>query len=117
MAEGPRLRWSHARPGREPTITPEAKVWLVSLVCRKAKDLAIPDERVDNAASSPPRSRAWTRGGHACLANLAQGTVCKIIDQEEVKPHKVRYDLEQRIPDLQEDGRSAVRSSSRSEEF
>ena len=27
---------------------------------------------VDNAASGPPRSRAWTRGGHACLANLAQ---------------------------------------------
>src|SRR5579859_6235674 len=32
------------------------------------------------------------------LANLAQGTVCKILDQEEVKPHKVRYYLEQRDP-------------------
>jgi hypothetical protein len=28
--------------------------------------------------------------GHACLANLAQGTVYKILDQEEVKPNKVR---------------------------
>ena len=56
---------------------------------------------VDNAASGPPRSRAWTRG-HACLANLAQGTVCKILDQEEVKPHKVRYYLEQRDPDFAE---------------
>ena len=27
------------RPGKEPTITPEAKAWLVSLACRKAKDL------------------------------------------------------------------------------
>ncbi len=26
------------RPGREPTITAEAKTWLVSLACRKAKD-------------------------------------------------------------------------------
>ena len=32
--------------------------------------------------------------------NLAQGTVCKILDQEEVKPHKVRYYLEQRDPDF-----------------
>jgi hypothetical protein len=40
--------------------------------------------------------------GHACLANLAQGTVCKILDQEEVKPHKVRYYLEQRDPDFAE---------------
>ena len=26
------------RPGKEPTITPEAKAWLVSLACDKAKD-------------------------------------------------------------------------------
>jgi hypothetical protein len=42
------------------------------------------------------------RRGHAFLAHLAQGTVCKILDQEEVKPHKVRYYLEQRDPDFAE---------------
>ena len=36
------------------------------------------------------------------FAHLAQGTVCKILDQEEVKPHKVRYYLEQRDPDFAE---------------
>ena len=40
--------------------------------------------------------------GHACLADLVQGTVCKILDQDEVKPHKVRYYLEQRDPDFAE---------------
>jgi hypothetical protein len=30
------------------------------------------------------------------LANLVQGTVCKILGQEEIKPHKVRYYLENR---------------------
>src|SRR5580658_6607780 len=39
--------------------------------------------------------------GHTCLANLAQGTVCRILDQE-VKTHKVRYYLEQRDPDFAE---------------
>jgi hypothetical protein len=34
--------------------------------------------------------------GHACLLRLAQGTVCKILDQHEVQPHKVRYYLERR---------------------
>jgi hypothetical protein len=39
---------------------------------------------------------------HACEnapsagANLVQGTVCKILDQEEIKPHKVRYYLVRR---------------------
>src|ERR1700756_1109717 len=32
------------RPGREPSITLEAKAWLVSLACRKAKDLGYPHE-------------------------------------------------------------------------
>ena len=36
--------------------------------------------------------------GHACLSSLAQGTVCKILDAQEVKPHKVRYYLERRDP-------------------
>jgi hypothetical protein len=30
------------RPGREPTITIEAKAWLVDLACRKAKDFGYP---------------------------------------------------------------------------
>jgi transposase len=34
--------------------------------------------------------------GHPCLTRLAQGTVCKILDQHEVKPHKVRYYLQRR---------------------
>jgi hypothetical protein len=32
------------RPGKEPTITAEAKAWLVDLACRKAKDLGYPHE-------------------------------------------------------------------------
>jgi hypothetical protein len=32
------------RPSREPTITAEARAWLVSLACRKAKELGYPHE-------------------------------------------------------------------------
>jgi len=28
---------------------------------------------------------------HECIANLAQGTLCKILAAYEIKPHKVRY--------------------------
>ena len=31
------------RPGKEPTITPQAKAWLVSLACDKAKEHGGPD--------------------------------------------------------------------------
>jgi hypothetical protein len=37
---------------------------------------------------------------HVCLAGLAPGTVRKILDAGEVKPHKVRYYLERRDPEF-----------------
>src|SRR5205823_6612384 len=40
--------------------------------------------------------------GHGCLANLVQGTVCKILGQEEIKPHKVRYHLERRDAEFEQ---------------
>ena len=38
--------------------------------------------------------------GHGCLAKLVQGTVCKILNGQEVKPHKVRYYLVRRDPEF-----------------
>jgi transposase len=32
------------RPGKQPTITTEAKAWVVNLACRKAKELGYPHE-------------------------------------------------------------------------
>ena len=40
--------------------------------------------------------------GHECLARLVQGTVCKILGQEEIKPHKVRYYLERRDAEFEQ---------------
>src|SRR5580693_2260217 len=90
------------RSGKEPTITAEAKAWLVSLACRKAKELGYPHELWTTRLLARHAREHGPAEGHACLANLAQGTVCKILDQEEVKPHKVRYYLEQRDPDFAE---------------
>jgi hypothetical protein len=45
VAEGPMAALDdRPRPGRKRTITLEAKAWLVSLACRKAKDLGYPHE-------------------------------------------------------------------------
>jgi len=90
------------RSGREPTITLEAKAWLVSLACRKAKDLGYPHELWTTRLLARHARAYGPAEGHACLADLVQGTVCKILDQDEVKPHKVRYYLEQRDPDFAE---------------
>jgi transposase len=90
------------RPGREPTITAEAKAWLTSLACRKAKDLGYPHELWTTRLLARHARAHGPPEGHACLAKLVQGTVCKILDEQEVKPHKVRYYLERRDPEFKE---------------
>jgi transposase len=79
------------RPGREPSITLEAKAWLTSLSCRKAKELGYPHELWTTRLLARHAREHGPAEGHPCLANWAQGTLCKILDSEEVKPHKVRY--------------------------
>ncbi len=90
------------RPGKEPTITPEAKAWLVSLACRKAKDLGYPHEVWTTRLLARHAREHGPAQGHVCLGKLVQGTVCKILNEQEVKPHKVRYYLERRDPEFKE---------------
>ncbi len=90
------------RPGKEPTITSEAKAWLVSLACRKAKDLGYPHELWTTRLLARHAREHGPAAGHACLANLVQGTVCKIFDRHEVRPHKVRYYLERRDAEFEQ---------------
>jgi transposase len=84
------------RPGRAPRITDDAKAWLVSLACEKAKAHGYPHELWTTRLLARHIREHAAAAGHPCLARIAQGTVCKILDRHEVKPHKVRYYLERR---------------------
>src|SRR6185437_6861033 len=88
--------------GKEPTITPEPKAWLVSLACDKAKDHGYPHELWTTRLLARHAREHGPAAGHKCLANLVQGTVCKILGKEEIKPHKVRYYLENRDAEFEQ---------------
>ena len=88
------------RAGRDPVMTAEAKTWLVALACRKAKELGYPHELWTTRLLAAHARQHGPTAGHPSLAKLAQGTVCKILAEHEVKPHKVRYYLKSVIPNL-----------------
>jgi transposase len=90
------------RPGKEPTITPEAKAWLISLACDKAKEHGYPHELWTTRLLARHAREHGPAAGHRCLAKLVQGTVCKILNREEIKPHKVRYYLECRDAEFEQ---------------
>jgi transposase len=84
------------RPGKAPRLTPEAKAWLVSLACQKAKDLGYPHELWTTRLLARHAREHAAAAGHPCMASIVQGTVCKILARHEIRPHKVRYYLERR---------------------
>ena len=88
------------RPGREPVITDEARTFIVDLACRKAKDFGYPHELWTTRLLAKHIRQYGPTAGHACLTKLAQGTLCKIIGRQDIKPHKVRYYLERRDPEF-----------------
>src|SRR3974390_2288557 len=90
------------RPGKAPVITPEAKAWLVSLACDKAKEHGYPHELWTTRLLARHARERGPEAGHECLARLVQGTGCKILRQEEIKPHKVRYYLERRDAEFEQ---------------
>src|ERR1700692_942983 len=103
LAYGPLMALDdRPRPGKEPTITPEAKAWLVSLACEKAKEHGYPHELWTTRLLARHARDNAPAAGHESLANLVQGTVCKILAQGEVKPHKVRYYLERRDAEFEQ---------------
>src|ERR1700758_2367675 len=62
------------RPGKEPVITPEAKAWLVSLACDKAREHGYPHELWTTRLLARHAREHGPSAGHPCLANLVQGS-------------------------------------------
>jgi transposase len=103
LAYGPQAALDdRPRPGKEPTITPEAKAWLVCLACDKARDHGYPHELWTGRLLARHAREHGPAAGHKCLARLVQGTVSKILGQEEIKPHKVRYYMERRDAEFEQ---------------
>ena len=62
----------------------------------------LPSRIVDDATSRPPCAHARSEGGPRLPATLAQGTLCNILNEREIKPHRVRYYLERRDPEFKQ---------------
>jgi transposase len=86
--------------GRRPTMTAEARAWVVSLACQKPKDLGYAQELWTTRLLAKHVRTRCQETGHPSLAKLGRGTVSKILSANQVQPHNVRYYLERRDPDF-----------------
>ena len=88
------------RPGRPPDISAEARAWVVALACRKPQELGYPEELWTTRLLASHARGHGPAEGHPSLAQLARGTVSKILKRHELRPHKVSYYLERRDPEF-----------------
>jgi transposase len=93
------LKDKYHRP-HEPEISDEAKAWVVSLACSKPKDHGLAAELWSISALAKFVCERAEAAGFARLINAGKSTVWRILDDNDIKPHKIRYYLEKRDPDF-----------------
>ena len=96
---GSGLKDAYHRP-HEPEITDEAKAWVVSIACTKPKDHELAAELWSIAALARFICERAEAVGHPRLAHAGKSTVWRILNEHDIKPHKIRYYLERRDPEF-----------------
>ena len=86
--------------GRRPVMTPQARAWVVSLACRKPKDLGYAQELWTTRLLAQHIRKHCVAAGYPSLSKLGRGTVSKILSANQVRPHKIQYYLERRDPEF-----------------
>lgn len=94
------LKDAFHRP-KEPAIGPADKAWVVHLACTKPKDLGYAAELWTRKALATHVRQQAQAAGHPSLARAAKATVQRILEEQHLQPHKVKYYLERRDPEFE----------------
>jgi transposase len=94
------LKDAFHRP-KEPVIGLADKAWVVHLACTKPKDLGYAAELWTRKALAAHVRQQAPGAGHPSLARAAKSTVQRILDEQQLQPHKVKYYLERRDPEFE----------------
>ena len=94
------LKDAFHRP-REPVINHADKAWVVHLACTKPKELGYAAELWTRSALAAHVRKHAAATDHPNLARAAKSTVQKILTQEKLQPHKLKYYMERRDPEFE----------------
>lgn len=87
--------------GSPPTITSEARAWVLALACAKPTEFGLAAELWTRSALAGYVRREAQAAGHPSLAQAAKSTVHLILRDAPLRPHKIKYYLERRDPEFE----------------
>jgi transposase len=94
------LKDAFHRP-KEPVITSADKAWVVHLACTQPKELGYAAELWTRQSLAVHVRQQAQATGHPSLAHAAKATVQRILEEQHLQPHKVKYYLERRDPEFE----------------
>ncbi len=85
--------------GRNAEITDEEKAWIINTACQKPVDFGYAAETWTYAGLTSHINKTAEAAGYTRLSTIHKSTVNTILDEADIKPHKITY-CENRDPDF-----------------
>lgn len=86
--------------GRNAEITDEEKAWIINIACQKPIDFGYAAETWTYAKLTSHINKTAEAAGYTRLSTIHKSTVHKILDEADIKPHKIAYYCENRDPNF-----------------
>jgi len=86
----------------EPIITGEDKAWVINLACTKPTEHGYAAEIWSHSTLAAHVRKHARKLGHPSLCKAVKATVWRILEESNIRPHKIRYYLEKRDEKFEE---------------
>lgn len=86
--------------GRNIEITDDEKAWIINIACQKPVTLGYAAETWTRALLTKHINKYAEQAGHVRLSTISQSKVRTILEEADIKPHKITYYCENRDPDF-----------------
>jgi len=90
------------RKGGPPSITADAKIWVVHLACTKPKEHGYAAELWSISQLANHVRKKCEVAGYSCLCTAGKSTIHRVLNEASIKPHKIHYYLERRDSEFEE---------------
>jgi len=91
----------NSRSGRPAVISETAKVWVRNIACQKPNAFGYPQELWTITKMQRHIQKTCRESGYPELKDVAKSKVWDILNEAEIKPHRIRYYLERRDPEFE----------------
>ncbi|TAL46708.1 IS630 family transposase, partial [archaeon] len=85
---------------KDPTITREAKMWVINLACTKPKEHGYAAEVWSRSLLATHARKYGPQAGHTCLGKAVKATIQRILKEHPIRPDKIAYYLNRRDPEF-----------------